>query len=363
MTAVAARTFGIIGPLAAFPQRLAAREVERQGGTLRRGVSRRTSHVVVGRRLLGKAGEEAIETRIEAVRDAGKTLLSEKGFLRQLGLVAGSDSAAMTRGSLLDQSGLAERDFGFLELFDAFEHDIEPYSFRDLILARKYAGLIHGGATWGAIARSVHRSPGPVASLTALSLHADRQDAIYARQGDTVSELDGQMLLPLEDRGDDGLEEFFALAEEAEEDERFEVAASLYQRCLTLDPLDPTAAFNRANCLRAAGRSKEAKIAYLRTIKLDPDFVEAWFNFAGMLKDQGEPEAARRNLARAIRLDPDYADAIYNLAAIEFEENNLEEARRWWIRYLELDKMSEWARNAQRGIHYADLSLAQRGAS
>ena len=43
-------------------------------------------------------------------------------------------------------------------LFDAFEHDAEPYSFRDLILARKYAGLMAGGAAWGAIARSVHRS-------------------------------------------------------------------------------------------------------------------------------------------------------------------------------------------------------------
>ncbi|TIS07165.1 MAG: O-linked GlcNAc transferase, partial [Mesorhizobium sp.] len=41
--------FGAVGPLAAFPLRLAAREVERRHAELRRGVTRRTTHVVFGR--------------------------------------------------------------------------------------------------------------------------------------------------------------------------------------------------------------------------------------------------------------------------------------------------------------------------
>ena len=48
--------FGTIGALAAFPLRLAAREVERQHGQLRRGVTRRTTHVVFGRPFPAKAG-------------------------------------------------------------------------------------------------------------------------------------------------------------------------------------------------------------------------------------------------------------------------------------------------------------------
>ena len=72
---------------------------------------------------------------------------------------------------MLEQSGLAEREFGLLALFDGFERDVEPFSFRDLILARKYAGLIAGGAGWGAIVRSVHRF-GPAVSLTAKALQA-----------------------------------------------------------------------------------------------------------------------------------------------------------------------------------------------
>ncbi|RVA47291.1 O-linked GlcNAc transferase, partial [Mesorhizobium sp. M7A.F.Ca.CA.004.11.1.1] len=56
MTAPTGAVFGTIGALAAFPLRLAAREVERQHGQLRRGITRRTTHVVFGRTLLARAG-------------------------------------------------------------------------------------------------------------------------------------------------------------------------------------------------------------------------------------------------------------------------------------------------------------------
>jgi tetratricopeptide (TPR) repeat protein len=351
----AGRTFGIIGPLAAFPFRLAAKEGRRRGAALRRGAGRGTSHVVFGRRLLA-ANEARIEKRVDAARCSGGTLISENGFLRLIGLAAPPENPALTRQSLLEQSGLTAHDLDMLALFDAFEHHAEPFSFRDLILAKKYAGLIAGGAGWHAIARSIHRSPGPVASLTAVSLQVERQEAIYARRGDLLSELDGQMLLPIADAGDDEAETLFALAEDAEEEGRFEDAAVLYGRCLALDSADASAAFNQANCLVATDQPDEAKAAYLRALKVDPRFVEAWFNFAGLLKEHGDFDAARRHLATAIRLDRDYADAIYNLAALEFEAENLAEARRWWSRYLELDQTSEWAQSARRGIQYVDLS-------
>ncbi|TGV66045.1 O-linked GlcNAc transferase, partial [Mesorhizobium sp. M00.F.Ca.ET.149.01.1.1] len=171
--------FGVVGALAAFPLRLAAREVERRHAELRRGVTRRTSHVVFGRVLLAKsglakAGDAEIERRAKAEREAGRQLISENGFLHLLGLMKAPDASSLSRQSLIDQSRLSGDDLDMLSLFDAFEHDGEPYSFRDLILARKYAGLIASGASWGAIARSVHRS-GPVASLTAKSLNLGSQ--------------------------------------------------------------------------------------------------------------------------------------------------------------------------------------------
>jgi tetratricopeptide (TPR) repeat protein len=363
--------FGTIGALAAFPLRLAAREVERQHGQLRRGVTRRTTHVVFGRAFLAKAGltkngDAEIERRAAAERAAGHELLSENGFLRLLGLMKAPEASSLSRQSLIEQSRLSGADLDLLSLFDAFEHDSEPYSFRDLILARKYAGLVAGGATWGAIARSVHRS-GPVASLTAKSLNVGSQhgrpDAIYLEGGQ--SELDGQLLFDLGAigaAGDDTLEELFAEAEAAEEGGDHDGAAALYQRCLAIDPSDAIAAFNRANCLRAGGHAAEAAHDYISAIKLDPAFVEAWFNLAGLMSEQGREASARRHLQKAIALDKTYADPVFNLARLEFDAGNLTEARRLWVRYLELDAESEWARVAGKGVQFVDLQLAQKSA-
>ncbi|MDK1492678.1 tetratricopeptide repeat protein [Sinorhizobium sp. 7-81] len=359
--AVAGQTFGIVGALAAFPRRLAAREVERQLGHLRRGITRQTSHLVFGRSLLSKASEAEIEARFDAEIGQNRRPLSENGFLRLLGLMTAPEASALSRQSLLDQSRLAARTFDLLSLFDAFEHDSEPYSFRDLILARKYAGLIDSGATWSAIARSVHRS-GSVAALTALSLHHERSDTIYVRRAEGLSELDGQLLFDLGAPDDAELEDLFARAEAAEEEGLCDEAAALYQRCLAIDPTDSVAAFNRANCLKAAGRQVEAAHDYIRALKLDPSFVEAWFNLAGLMSERGRVDTARRHLQKAIEFDGDYADAIFNLAKLEFDADNLGEARRWWRRYLELDKDSEWARAAERGVQFVDLHLLPRTA-
>ena len=348
-------TLGIVGALRAFPQRLAARAVTTRGGRLRRGITRQTQRVVFGRKLLDKQSEAEIEVRIETLRDAGIKLISENGFLRWLHLLDAPEQSSMTRASLLEQSKLSAHVFDNLALFDAFEHDAEPFSFRDLILAKKYAGLIAGGASWGAVARSVHRS-GPVASLTALSLHPGSSKSIYAADASSRSELDGQRLLALEPAEDDS-EEYFALAEAAEGSGLFAEATVLYARCLALDPTDSVAAFNRANCFRALGEADEAASAYALAIKIDPAFVEAWFNYAALLRDEGKTGAARTHLQRAIAIDAKYADAIYNLASLEFDAGNLPAAREMWSRYLELDEQSEWAKTATRGIAFIDLKL------
>ncbi|RYE08373.1 MAG: tetratricopeptide repeat protein [Hyphomicrobiales bacterium] len=347
-------TLGLVGALRAFPQRLAARAVATRGGRLRRGITRQTQRVVLGRTLLDKASEADIEARIDTLEDAGIRLMSENGFLRWLHLMETPERAAMSRQSLLDQSRLDGATLDRLALFDAFEHDTEPFSFRDLILAKKYAGLIAGGASWSAVARSVHAA-GPVASLTALSLHPGGPQKIYASEGERKRELDGQGLLGLEPPDDDS-EEYFALAEQAEESQLYAEATVLYGRCLSVDPSDSVAAYNRANCFRALEENDEAGAAYAQAIKIDPSFVEAWFNYAALLKDEGKIAAARRHLDRAIAIDPDYADAVYNLATLEFDAKNFAEARRWWGRYLELDEDSDWARTASRGIAFIDLN-------
>ena len=343
------KSVGLVGALAALPLRMAARALAARGGELHRGVTRRTGVAVFGRRLL-RGADRAIEERVEAARAPGRVLRSENGFLRLLTGETG-DGLGLSRAEVLDRSGLAEPEFGLIALFDGFERDVEPFSFRDLILARKYAGLVASGAGWGAIVRAVHRT-GPAVSLTAKALDVGGGPGIYARHDEGLAELDGQMLLGLGAAED--AEALFARAEEAEADGDFVAAAGLYGRCLGADPADAVAAFNRGNCLRAAGRAEEAEAELVRAVKLDPGFVEAWFNLAGAVGARGRVAAARRYLGRALALDPDYADAVWNLASLEFEAGELAAARRWWVRYLELDGDSEWARKAERGIRFVD---------
>jgi tetratricopeptide (TPR) repeat protein len=350
VSGAAGAAFGLLGTLAAFPRRQAARAVEAAGGRLQRNTSRRTTHAVFGRRLLERRDEATVAPRIAAERRTGRTCLSENGFLRMLGLLAPPQGAALERVSLIEQSGLAPEVLDALALFDAFESDREPFAFRDLILARKYAGLIAGGAGWAAIARSIHRS-GPPASLTAKALHVSGGARIYAREGERLCELDGQLLLGLETTDDDP-DALFAAAEAADEDGRHAEAAALYGRCLAADPSDAVAAFNRANCLRDAGRPKEAESDYARALQLDPDLMEAWFNLASLASAAGRTDAARRHLETALARDPGYADAVFNLAALVFETGDFAAARRWWARYLELDPDSEWGRRAARGLQY-----------
>jgi len=355
VTAATGAVFGIVGALAAFPRRLAARAVEERGGTLRRGVGRTTTHVVLGRRLLEREPEAAVAARVATERAAGRTLLGETGFLRLLGLVEPAPTSGIARKVLTDP-GLTEAELDLLTLFDAFEHDGEPWSFRDLILARKYAMLRRDGASWSAIARSVHRF-GPAGGLAAETLSVGGCRGVLLGPAGAAREPDGQLRLDLGAGGDDA-EELFAAAEGAEAAGRAREAADLYRRCLALDPGDALAAFNRANCLRALGEPQEAARDYLRAAKLDRGFVEAWFNLGCLAADRGATAAARRHFARALALDPEYADATYNLAALEFDAGRLDAARAHWQRYLTLDRDSDWGRRAARGIAFIDMARA-----
>src|SRR5690349_17151943 len=107
--------FGIVGALRAFPQRLAARAVASRGGRLRRGVTRQTTRIVIGGKLLDKLSDAEIARRIAALRASGTKLLSENGFLRWLHqLEVPGGAADLSRQSLIDQSRLDPQIFDML---------------------------------------------------------------------------------------------------------------------------------------------------------------------------------------------------------------------------------------------------------
>jgi tetratricopeptide (TPR) repeat protein len=351
-------SYGVIGAFEAFPLRLAAKRVAALGGRLHRSLTRGTTAAVFGRKLLARNDDAGIMTRLSAAREAGALPLSENGFLRALGTLPALPHANISRAALGEQSGLDDATLDLLILFDAFEHHAEPFSFRDVILAKKYAGLVATGAPWGAIARSIHQI-GPVGSLTALTLQTG-SNRIVARDNHSLAELDGQRLLALPETGDEA-EDYFGLAEAAEASDMFAEAARLYGHCAAIDPTDATAAFNLGNCLRKLDDFAGAAHAYASALKRDPLFVEAWFNHGGVLRNLGRTDAARQHLRKAVALDPSYADAVYNLAALEYDAGDLGAAREWWQRYLELDGQSDWARRARAGIGLANGVLSRAG--
>ncbi|GAB5375775.1 MAG: tetratricopeptide repeat protein [Acuticoccus sp.] len=351
--------YGLVGAIAAYPRRQLARAVEAAGGRLGRGVTRQTTHAVFGRSVLSRLDEDALAARIADAARGGCILLSECAFLGRLGLVRRTEVPAATglsRAEMIAKSGLSPADLDGLALFDAFEQAHEPFAFRDLIVARKYAGLIGSGASWPAIARAVH-SCGREVSLTAAALQVGAAGQLVAREGGRVSELSGQLVLGLGAHEEEP-DELFLAAQAAEEEGDHGEAAALYARCLVHDPTDATAAFNRGNTLREAGRTQDAAVDYLRALRHDPTFVEAWFNLAALAREEGRTAAAERYLDEAIARDRDYGDAVFNRAALAFDTGDHAGARRWWARYLELDNQSEWARQAERGLAY----LARAGA-
>jgi hypothetical protein len=348
------KTIGLIGGLATVPRRLAARDVAQRGGILRHGMTRKTDLVVLGRKLLGRANIEDIEAKLDAIDAAERPVFGEREFLV---LLAGGEPpfrGSIDAGTLSAQSGLSLRETRLLAVFGAFEGDGVSFAFSDAILARKYKGLIAGGATWLAIARSLQNAA-PATSLTAYTLHHGPSGTIYGERGAIVSELSGQTFLPLEADHSFDADDLFDAAEDAEAHGERADAIALYRQCLAVDPGDSVAAFNLANCLQVEGREADARHHFVQAIKSDPTFVEAWFNLAALFKQSGDLVSARTHLQRAIAIDPGYADAIYNLAALDFEAGHYAAARAGWQRYRELDSDSEWAEAAGRGIRYVDL--------
>jgi len=344
--------FAIIGALDAFPHRLALRQIEARGGKLRRGVSRATTVAVIGHRLAQNSTPERIAKRLDEARSAGARLISERAFLRLLGLAHESeDHRQLSAADLREKSGLDPDSFELLRLFDVFDVSEEPFGFRDLVAAKQCTGLIRDGVEWIAIVEAV-QTKSPISAdggLSKVRLERSEWNGVLMRAGDALTELSGQHILALPEEVD-SVDELFETAREAEDDEDWERARALYSRCHAMEPRDPVIAFNLSHAQLKLGDLEGAKRMLNKVMSLDIRFAEAWFNLAAIARMQGDLEAAWLNLKRAIFADRDFPDAIYNLAHLEFERGELGEAARHWKRYLELDRTSDWALKARTGL-------------
>jgi tetratricopeptide (TPR) repeat protein len=366
MVEFADQIVGIVGRPAAVPSRVVAAEVARRGGVVRRGLSRRTSLVMIAQGALSQLADGRLQDKLERAQAAGVPCLSENALLRALELLPVDPlrASALALDELPARTGLTSEVVDLLALFDVIQPDGGQCSFGDLVAAREVARLIGEGVDISAIlenAGRLARRGGADQPLSRLKLVCDETGRLARRIDDRIAELDGQFRLPLADPGNLSADELFEAAEEAEQAGDLEAAEIFYRRCVDVDRSDPIALFNLANVLRELGRPGEARLALQRTLDLEPAFADAWYNLAGLLDAGAQREAARLCLERAIAADPDYADPLYNLAQLHFEAGDVVKAGELWRRYLRLDPDSEWSRRARHGLALCRRSGREAG--
>ena len=362
MIDLSGKVFVFLGRLGAISRPAVAREVEARGGLVRRGVSRRTTHVVVGHDAFGLLDGERLQKRLQAARRLGAERLSENAFLRMAGLLDEDDglNRALPEDALITQAGLDGETAELLALFDIVEPLDARISFRDLVAAKQVRRLLDEGETLAEIvgaATRIRRERGG-GHFAQVRLARNLSGRLGLKIGEGFADLDGQMEMGLGGSGNPTADDLFDVAEEAEDLGDWSLAEANYRRCIDLDKTDPTAHFNLANVLREQDRTSEAKLLLQQALAVDPEFAEAHYNLADLFDAGNDLNAVKVHLQQAISVDPEYADALYNLANVYFREGAYGEAMGHWRRYLELDPSSRWGDLAREGLAVCRRHLA-----
>jgi tetratricopeptide (TPR) repeat protein len=353
MIDLAGRTVVFLGRLQRLSRRLAARCVVDRGGVSRRSLTRATDYAVFGGDARAWLTGDRLSGRIAAAERVGAVRLSEDGFLRRLGLLPplAPETLSITREELARVGGLDRETLALFILLDVFEGEDDRFTFKSLGIARTAARLLDEGAPLDEVAHGLlmaGRQHGPRAT----ALIRRPGGGIGLRWGDEVTELSGQLRLPLAEPRVFSVDELFEAAELADEADDLDAAERLYRRCLAQDRTDPCAAFALGSLLRRQDRRREAKLYLWLAAALDPGFAEAWYDLARLCEAAGERDQAKEHYRRALAADPTYGEALFNLAMISFEAGAYGEAGDLWQRYLTIDAHGAWVKKARAGLAY-----------
>jgi tetratricopeptide (TPR) repeat protein len=348
------------GRLASMKRADAFAVVRKHGGTPRRGVTKSTSHLIVGQLGWPLLGDGRPSTSLSRAKSYGVPILSERRFLEWVGqAVLDNEARAYTAEQIASLSGLPTDVIGQLSAFGVLHPRDGRYRFRDLASARQVAELFDTGVTLSVITKSLSEIQKwlPDAGLSNLRLFPASRDAILVEHLKGRTDKKGQFVLPITEPQDNP-DALFEQAQAAEETYDAETAERLYRRVMKIDPDDPAAAFNLGNLLRSTGRKVDAESAYRAATKADPSFVEAWYNLADLLDDQGRTDNAIACLRHALVVDPAHADSLFNIALLLQRLENHNEAADYWRRYIALDSSSPWAARAKRALKLCEMQVA-----
>ncbi len=142
--------------------------------------------------------------------------------------------------------------------------------------------------------------------------------------------------------------EWFHAGVRAEDEGRLDEAAEAYQLALLAGGPRAEVAFNLGNTLHALGRPGEAAQRFMMAAEIEPDYVEAWNNLGNALAELRRVDGAVRAYERALAIEPLYADARFNLAETLHRAGRLTDAAPHWRGYLELSPDGAEARYVER---------------
>ncbi len=141
----------------------------------------------------------------------------------------------------------------------------------------------------------------------------------------------------------------------AYDDGRIGDALPLYERGLSLDPLNVTLVMNLAYNLSRLGRYGEALDRLEALSELNPESVRIQLGIAQAATDFGKFDVAHRAASRALELKPDSARAMTMLAYIYASLGDVPSAEDWIARVEQSgDKTSHWYLNVSRTAVYLE---------
>ena len=351
-----------LGRLEGFPRRTWERVLAQKGG--RRLKQARTADVVVVGAGAASRPEDVLATEIQALREHGKTILSERGFFRRLGLLPplGEEPRTLSSGELASRAKVSSQRLDLFVLLDVVEGEEGRFGFRALKAAIQAATLIEGGAALRDVAYACNRMRaklGVAEPLSALALATDAEGRLVLRSQGALAEFDGQLRLGLQGSAANAAD-LLTEAEDARAQGRPAAAIAVLRRALAIAPKDLDVLFELGSLLCEEGECEEGTKLLRRATTIRPDFADAWYNIGHAAEQEKRPRAARSAYERAVAADPSWPDAHYNLGMLALDDERYGEAVERFEAYLALDQSSEWAAKARKALALARISLVKR---
>jgi len=147
-----------------------------------------------------------------------------------------------------------------------------------------------------------------------------------------------------------GVQDLFLEAVQAEESGEKQKAVELYHRIIEIDAQYAPAYINLGTLHFHLRQYQRAEQLYRKATVADPSYVLAFFDLGNVLDELERFDESIAAYKRAVALSPGYSDVHYNLALAYERKGERRMALRHWEAYVRLDNAGPWADHARSQI-------------